>query len=148
MPTDSSDTSEAFFDTSILIYAYDKSEPEKQTIASELVKTIFNKEMSGYVSNQILGELYFVLTEKKGMSKEDAENIVSSFLDSDSWIKVNYDVQTVKATVKTAKTLAVIFWDILIAETMKENGISKIYTENEKDFKKILGIKVINPLKG
>jgi predicted nucleic acid-binding protein len=30
---------------------------------------------------------------------------------------------------------------------MKENGINKIYTENEKDFKKIPGIKVINPLK-
>jgi len=148
MPTDSNDTSEAFFDTSILIYAYDKSEPEKQAIASQLVKAIFDREMSGYVSNQILSELYFVLTEKKGMSKEDVENIVLSFLDSDSWIKVNYDIQTVRATVKTAKTLAVIFWDILIGETMKENGILKIYTEDEKHFKKIPGIKVVNPLKG
>lgn len=147
MPTDSSDTSEAFFDTSILIYAYDKSEPEKQAIASELVKIIFDREMVGYVSNQILSELYFVLTEKKGMPKEDAETVVLSFLDSDSWIKVSYGIQTVKETVKSAKTLAVIFWDILIAETMKENGINKIYTENEKDFKKIPGIKVINPLK-
>jgi len=147
MPTDSSDTNETFFDTSILIHAYDRSEPEKQAIASVLVKKVFDEEMTGYVSNQILSELYFVLTEKKGMSKEDAENIVLSFLDSDSWIKVNYGVQTVKATVKAAKTLAVIFWDILIAETMKENGISKIYTENQKDFGKILGIKIVNPLK-
>jgi len=147
MQTDSNDISEIFFDTSILIYAYDKNEPKKQTIASELVKAIFDKEMIGYVSNQILSELYFVLTEKKGMSKEDAETIVLSFLDSDSWTKVNYDAQTVKTTVKTAKTLAVIFWDILITETMKENGINKIYTEDEEHFKKIPGIKAINPLK-
>ena len=144
MPTDSSDTSEAFFDTSILIYAYDKSEPEKQAIASELVKKTFDKEMIGYVSNQILSELYFVLTEKKGMSKEDAETIVLSFLDSDSWKKVNYDVQTVKETVKTAKKLAVIFWDILISETMKENGINKIYTEDEEHFKRISGLSLIH----
>jgi hypothetical protein len=30
---------------------------------------------------------------------------------------------------------------------MKENGIDTIITENEKDFKKIPGIKVINPFK-
>jgi predicted nucleic acid-binding protein len=30
---------------------------------------------------------------------------------------------------------------------MKENGVYIIFTENEKDFKKIKGIKVINPFK-
>ncbi len=39
------------------------------------------------------------------------------------------------------------FWDALIAETMLENGVSTIYTENEKDFKKMRGINAINPFK-
>lgn len=47
----------------------------------------------------------------------------------------------------TAINQKVDFWDALIAETMKENGIVKIYTENEQDFMKIPGIKVVNPLK-
>lgn len=147
MPNDSKERNEAFFDTSILVYAYDKNEPEKYVIASELIKKVFNKEMIGYVSNQILSELYFVLTEKKNVTKEDATNVIMTFIESDSWIKLNYDIRTVKGAVGFAKISEVMFWDILIAETMKENRIYKIYTENEKDFKKIPGIKVIDPLK-
>jgi len=40
----------------------------------------------------------------------------------------------------------VSIWDSLIAETALENGIVKIYTENLKDFKKIPGLKVVNPM--
>ena len=145
MQNDSKD--EAFFDTSILVYAYDKSEPEKREICSKLLEEVFNKEKAGYISNQILAELYFVLTEKKGVPKEEAKTIVSNFIESDSWMKVDYDTETVNRTINSSKNIDVISWDILIAETMKENGIDTIYTENENDFKKIPGIKVINPLK-
>ncbi len=145
MPNDSK--GEALFDTSILVYAYDKSEPEKREICSKLVKEVFDKEKVGYISNQILAELYFVLTEKKGVSKEEAKIIVSNFVESDSWIKLNYDAETVNHAINSSKTIDVIFWYILISETMKENGIDTIYTENEEDFRKIPGIKVVNPLK-
>ena len=37
------------------------------------------------------------------------------------------------------------YWDALIASVMKENNISCIITENDKDFKKISWLKVINP---
>lgn len=148
MPNDSKDSkNEALFDTSILVYAYDKSEPVKREICSKLVEEVFNKERAGYISNQILAELYFVLTEKKGLTKEEAKTIVSNFIESNSWMKVDYDTETVKQAMNSSKTIDVIFWDILIAETMKENGIDIIYTENENDFKKIPGIKVINPIK-
>ena len=36
------------------------------------------------------------------------------------------------------------FWDALIAATMLEHGIDTIVTENERDFKKIPGITIIN----
>ncbi len=37
------------------------------------------------------------------------------------------------------------FLDSLIAETMKENGITSIITENAKDLTASLGITAINP---
>lgn len=142
-----SSVNEAFFDTSVLIYAYDKSDPEKEVIAKELVENVFLGDAIGYISSQVLGELYFVLTEKKGVSKENAKTIFLSFAESENWKKLNYSVQTVKTAVNFSKELNVMFWVILIAETMKENGISEIITENEKDFKRASGIKVINPFK-
>ena len=39
------------------------------------------------------------------------------------------------------------FWDALIAACMLEKGIKTIVTENERDFKRIPGITIINPFK-
>lgn len=138
---------EIFIDTSILVYAYEKTETQKRPICETIVRDVFEGKLHGVISNQILSELFFVLTTKKGVSKDEAQIIVDSFIKSENFLKVNYDINTVQKSVVSSKTINILFWDILIAETMKENGIIKIYTENEEDFKKISGIKVINLFK-
>ena len=37
------------------------------------------------------------------------------------------------------------FWDAVIMETMKENGIGKVFTENVRDFAGTKGIEVVDP---
>jgi len=140
---------ELFFDTNILVYAYDASETKKQRACAQLVGKVFEGEIIGVVSNQVLGELFKGLTEsiEIPISLENAELIIKDIIQSDRWMKINYDAETVKKAIVTVKFSKAPFWDILIVETMKENGINKIYTENEKDFKNIPGIKVINPFK-
>lgn len=141
---------EFFFDTNIIVYAYDASEAKKQEICVRLLESVYEKKITGVVSNQVIGEVFKGLTEniEKPISVEDAKLVIENITDSDSWVKINYDHETVKRAVLTVKLHKTSFWDTVIAETMKENGLVKIYTENEKDFKKIPGIKVINPLKG
>ena len=39
------------------------------------------------------------------------------------------------------------FWDALIAASMLDAGISSIVTENERDFRRVPGINVINPFR-
>jgi len=140
---------EIFYDTTILIYAYDEFEPRKKQISEKLVVEIFQGKRKAFISNQVLAELFSVLTTKmrKPISPEIAEKIVQNFIESENWVKTNYNEKTVKSAMSTAKIFKPSFWDSLIAETMKENGINKIITENEKDFRKIPGIKVINPFK-
>lgn len=139
---------EICFDTTILAYAYDESYGKERAICKQLIDKVFKGEIKGVVTNQILGELFNVLTNKieKQIDAEKAEIIVTSFIESEKWIKLNYDCNTVKTAIMTVKINDSPFWDSVIAETMKENGIYKICTENEKDFKKIPGIKVINPM--
>ena len=140
---------EVFFDTNIIAYAFDEFDINKKKICEELVDKAFKGEIKGVVSNQVLSELFTVLTQKMGKhaSKKTAAIIVESLIDSEKWVKINYEHTTVKKSLAQAKTINVSFWDILISETMKENGINKIYTEDEEHFKKISGIKAINPLK-
>lgn len=52
-----------------------------------------------------------------------------------------------RTTVQRYKEKKKHFWDAVIVETMKENRVNQIYTENEKDFEIFEYIKAINPFK-
>lgn len=101
----------------------------------------------GVISNQILVELYNALTRKLGVDPDIARVIGDSFITSENWRKVSYSNMTVKAALEISKAFRAPFLDSLIAETMKENGINQIITENENDFIRIPGIKLKNPLR-
>jgi predicted nucleic acid-binding protein len=138
-----------FFDTNILVYAYDISEEEKRVVCNKLLSQVFLSKLNGVVSAQVLAEVFYVLTKKvkNTLDAEESKKIIFNFLKSENWLKISYDENTLEKAINTSIDVKIDLWDALIAETMKENGINKIYTENEKDFKKIPGIKVINPLK-
>ena len=138
---------EIFFDTSILVYAFTRDEKRKHEICKRIVKRVFEGKLKGVISNQVLAELFFVLVKKKGIDEEKAETIVDAFILSDNWRKVNYSHKTVERAKKLSIDLNIPFWDSLIIATLLENGIRRIYTENERDFRKVREIKVMNPLK-
>jgi predicted nucleic acid-binding protein len=137
---------ESFYDTNILIYAYDLNEPRKRKLCKQIVKDVFSGRDVGVVSGQILVELYNSLTRKLAVPEDSARKIVESFILSENWLKINYNENTIRAALKSSFAFKSYFLDTLIAETMKEHGLNTIITENEKDFIKIPGIKVINPL--
>jgi len=138
-----------FFDTNILVYAYDISEEEKWVVCNKLLSQVFLSKLNGVVSAQVLAEVFYVLTKKvkNPLDAEESKKIIFNFLKSENWLKISYDENTLEKAINTSIDVKIDLWDALIAETMKENGINKIYTENERDFKKIPRIKVINPLK-
>src|SRR5208283_5667218 len=129
----------AFFDTNILAYAFDESDENRRRPCEKLVRSGFQGDASCYVSNQVLSELYVVITRhvRRPLSKEKARTIVCGFVDSSKWKKINYNHLTVKRTLEDMKLINISFWDILIAETMRDAGVTTIYTENERDFGKI-----------
>jgi predicted nucleic acid-binding protein len=90
-----------------------------------------------------------VLTKKieNPISFENAKTIVEGIIESENWAKIDYNSRTVrKAAITVNNDNSLHFWDALIAETMIENKITEIYTENTKDFEKIPGIRAINPM--
>lgn len=140
---------EVLFDTNVLVYAYDTSEEGKRAACSGLISEVFSGKSVGAVSSQVLAEVFYVLTTKvrRPLPAAKANEIILTFLKSENWLKINYDEGTLEKSMGTAINSRVDFWDVLIAETMKENGIVKIYTENEKDFRKISGIRTVNPFR-
>ncbi len=138
---------ESFYDTSVLVYAFDTSDTKKHEICVNMINELVASGKKAFISNQILGELFSVLTESISIpiDKKLASGIINDFIASKSWVKFNYTYNTVRNAAKASDEYKMPFWDSLIVETMKENGINIIVTENVKDFKKANGIKIINP---
>ena len=135
-----------FFDTNILYYTFDETEPEKRKISEKLIEKVFNQEIVGVISNQILGEL-FNSSPKLEIPLDKIKIFVKYLINSEKWYKINYTQYTIEHAMNNFEKSKAPFWDLLIGETMKENGIIEIVTENEKDFESIPGIKVTNPFK-
>ena len=136
-----------FLDTNIICYAWNKAEPAKRKICEKILEKGFSGEINYTVSNQVLGEAFNASVTRIKMPVEKAAIIIGSIVGAEKIEKVNYDYNTVNRAAKNFKESGVPFWDALIVETMQENGITTIMTENERDFRGIRGIKIINPFK-
>lgn len=138
-----------FIDTSILVYAFDKSDLKKHQTVTGLLGELRKNNRKLIISVQVLLELYNVLTEfiENPILPSEAVRILDYFFKSEFWVKLDYTSVTASRATVAAAGCGVKIWDVLIAETMKENGLHAIMTENEKDFGRIPGITVENPFK-
>jgi len=59
---------------------------------------------------------------------------------------ISFNEDTVINAIDISVKFKIHYWDSLLCATMKQNGITGLYTENEKDFKKIAWITVVNPM--
>jgi predicted nucleic acid-binding protein len=140
---------DVFFDTNVIVYAFDETEPEKREIASKLLYEIFKGDEKGAVSNQVLLELFLVLTGKikKMFTKEMASNVVEYFILSENWEKIDYSHKTIQNALNLVEKHNVSMLDAVLISTALENNITTIFTEDEKEFSKVPGLKVVNPFK-
>ena len=132
-------------DSNILVYAYDKYS-EKHAKASQFTEDNL-LEGSLVLSIQNLAEFARIITEKlqNKASVEEARSIILRL--SSSVEVIYYDEHVIAEALSISSANEIHFFDALLAATMEKEGITAIATENEKDFRKISWLKVINPVK-
>ena len=82
---------------------------------------------------------------KNESSVPKAIRMAPSTIAGSQWRVIDRGPMTVLKAIELVKLYRAPFWDALIAACMLEYGIGTIVTENERDFRKIPGLKVINP---
>jgi len=135
-------------DTNILVYAYNKDDAEKRDICKALVEKCWNGKQKYAVSIQNLSEFYVIITQKikPHVPAEIARRIVQDIIDFSNWQVLEFNSNTLISAMKLNAKHNIHYWDALICATMMENGITCVYTENVKDFNKIPGLTVVNPV--
>lgn len=132
-------------DTNLLVYAYDKTSDKHQEAVRTLKDVMINETCA--VSIQNLAEFSRLVIEKlpKTIPFKQAAGIVLEL--SEGVEVIYYNAQTIANAISISENQRLHFFDALLVATMEQEKITVILTENEKDFKKIHWLTVINSLK-
>ena len=132
-----------FIDTNIIIYAYSKTEIEKNKIANELIFS--NKYV--YISTQVINELINILLKKFKVDLISIENILLEL--EENFKIINFSLNTQKKAIYIKEKYKFQYYDSLIIATAIENNCSILYTEDMQHNQIIENnLKIINPFKG
>ena len=141
----------SLIDTNILVYANNEHSPY-HTGCKDLVMKAINGSISCAIAFQNLVELYAVITDKRrvehALTPVKAKELIEFY-------KNQENIQIIMPTYETLSTLADLIakytptaqsiFDFTLVATMKDNGISEIYTLNVDHFNSFDNIRATNP---
>lgn len=132
-----------FIDTNVLIYPYDRSEPEKQRQALTVLDRL-STTGAGVISIQVLGEFFDVSRRRLnvGLSLAEASELVTEFMQS--FEVVDLASVVFLDTVRGVRDHQLNYWDALIWATARLNQVFVIFSE---DFSSnvLEGVRMVNP---
>lgn len=139
-------------DTNILVYAYNE-DVDFHEEALRILENALNKNIDAAIADKNLFEFFAVITDKRRIENPVSTNEAIEIIDFlvNSNIKIVYSspftfLKTLELTNKYKIRKQDIF-DINLVALMIQNKIGIIITANDKHFKKIKEINVLNPFK-
>ena len=131
-----------FFDTNILVYMQDASEPEKQQKARALFAEHCNNS-SAIISTQCLQEFYNVLAYKMKQDKTIVKQLVSSFTEVLPVLQITPSIieNAIDINIQTQFS----FWDSLMLSAASSAKCSVLYSEDLNDGQIVNGVTIKNP---
>ncbi len=129
-----------FFDTNVLVYAFDASEPEKRERALALLAA----HPDACISTQVLLEWYSVVTRKfaSPMPADAAGEALAALATLDV---LPTDAELVVRAAGTSASHQLSIWDALVVESAALGGCPTLWSEDLNDGATIRGVTVRNP---
>lgn len=131
-----------FFDTNVLVYAFDEGEAEKRAVALGLIREHL-EEGEGMLSVQVLREFYVSVRRlSRPLSVTEAQEALEIFA---GFSPAAEDWTIVVGAVSRSRELMLSFWDALILEAALRGGADTLLTEDLQHGQRIEGLTVVNP---
>jgi predicted nucleic acid-binding protein len=128
-----------FLDTNILVYSYSLTEPDKQTIAQNLIV-----DKQSFISTQVLQELTNIITKKFKYSYDRASDAIEECCKNSNLI-VNTK-ETILLANQIASRYNYSFYDSLIIAAALECDCTILYSEDMQHGHVINErLKIVNP---
>ena len=136
-------TAPQFADTNLLIYAFDRTEPEKQERAREWLDTLWRTH-EGRVSYQVLSEFYAVCARKLIADTPTARNLITGLME---WQPATPGPSQMRRAWTLQDHYSLSWWDALVVASAKEQGCGYLLTEDLQEGQDFEGMIVINPFR-
>lgn len=131
-----------YFDPNIAVYAYDNSDPAKQTVArSLLLKAAVTA--TGVLSTQVLGEFFHVTVVRKPLLTVSEARIALRALSKLRVATITPDL--VERAVDLHERFQLRYWDALIIATANKEGCEEVLSEDMNHGQDYNGVRVTNP---
>ena len=130
-----------FFDTNVLVYCTDISNPKRQKQARKLVAQS-SKSGDGVISTQVLIELFNVLTRKQKMAPAAASDLALAYA---SWPLIHSDLALVGAALEKAVTHHLSIFDAMVVEAALRAEAKTLYSEDMQHGQRYGSLTVVNP---
>ena len=135
-----------FFDTNILVYAYDRGEPEKSKIAAHLIQETW-EDHRAVTSFQVLQEFLVTTVHKikTPLVLNQAVEICKNFC---TWepVATNQEIFFDACQIMAQNKLS--YWDAAILAQAMWASCRYLYSEDLQNGFELKGLKVINPFHG
>ena len=135
-------TAKRFFDTNVVIYAYDDSEPTKQAVARSLLLNAA-ATTTGVISTQVLGEFFHATVVRRPLlTVANARTALRAL----SHLHVaTIPPSLVEQAVDLHERFQLRYWDALIIATAKHEGCDEVLSEDMNHGQNYDGVRVTNP---
>ncbi len=135
----------SFVDTNILVYALAADDPDRAPVAQKLLRELMLAQLF-HTSTQVLGELYVTLTRKVRKQFRPAEAL--NYLDQIAqWPVTTPDSRAVRDAAQLSDRAKLSYWDALVIVAAARSGARRLYTEDLKHGRTILGVEIVNPFR-
>lgn len=131
-------------DTNVLVYAYDRSEPQKQTRAIDVLE-IVGRSGQGVLSAQILAEFFVTITRKlkAPFSPADAYSHIETL--RRAWTVVDISAWVVAEAARGVRDYQFSYWDAQLWAVARLHQIPVVLSEDFNPGAVIEGVRCVNP---
>ena len=136
-------TDRFFIDSNVLVYSYDSAEPDKRSVAQQLIAGLVGNG-NGFISVQVLGEFFVSVTRRirNPLSIEEAAAAVDLI---GSLPVIDIDSAMVRRAIATHSRYGTSYWDSLIIAAAERAGCTGILSEDMNTGQSYHGILAVNP---
>lgn len=132
-----------FFDTNVLVYAFDVDSPSKRKRAARVLSECASAGEL-LISTQVLQEFYVAVTRKLAQPLAGDAALVAT-RELAAFPIVNVDAGLVLAAIGVSREHRISFWDALIVKAASSGGAKLLYSEDLNDGQTLDGVTVRNP---